>query len=116
MSPRPPDNRRAQQSKGFAEMAILCVLRSRPHYGLELLERINADGGLELADGTIYPLLHRLERSGQVASQWATDTPNGRPRKYYTLTALGRSELSTMLAEWRALRDHIDRLAEGDLP
>lgn len=93
-------------------MAILSVLKLRSHYGLELLERINENGGLGLADGTIYPLLHRLERDGQVDSWWNTDTPSGRPRKYYTLTARGGRDLSTMVNEWRELRAHIDRLTE----
>ena len=111
---RDSDGRRSQLIKGLAEMALLCVLRGGPCYGLELLERLNQDAGLEVADGTIYPLLHRLERAGWVRSDWRTDTENGRPRKYSSLTENGEAELATQLAEWRALRTKLDRLTDGD--
>ncbi len=113
---RDSDSRRSQLIKGLAEMALLCVLRGGPRYGLELLERLHQDAGLEVADGTIYPLLHRLERAGLVAADWQTDTDNGRPRKYYTLTAKGEAELAAMLEEWRTLRIKLDRLTDGGLP
>jgi PadR family transcriptional regulator, regulatory protein PadR len=118
---RDSDSRRSQLIKGLAEMALLCVLRGGPRYGLELLERLQADAGLEVADGTIYPLLHRLERAGLVASAWQTETDNGRPRKYYTLTPSGEIELTAMLDEWRTLRAKLDRLTdarstEGGMP
>lgn len=120
-SERDSDSRRSQLIKGLAEMALLCVLRGGPRYGLELLERLHADAGLEVADGTIYPLLHRLERAGLVASAWQTETDNGRPRKYYTLTPSGEIELTAMLDEWRTLRAKLDRLTdarstEGGMP
>lgn len=110
---RDSDSRRAQLIKGLAEMALLLVLRDGPRYGLELLERLREDAGLEVADGTIYPLLHRLERAGLVGSDWRTETENGRPRKYYTLTPSGRAELDLMLDEWRTLRRKLDRLTDG---
>lgn len=110
---RDSDSRRAQLVKGLAEMALLAVLRDGPRYGLELLERLHDDAGLEVADGTIYPLLHRLERAELVRSEWQTETENGRPRKYYALTRSGRAELDTMLEEWRALRKKLDRLTDG---
>lgn len=110
---RDSDNRRAQLIKGLAEMALLAVLRDGPRYGLELLERLHQDAGLAVADGTIYPLLHRLERGGRIVSDWRTETDNGRPRKYYSLTPSGRAELVAMLDEWRALRRKLDRLTDG---
>ncbi|HRC85263.1 MAG TPA: PadR family transcriptional regulator [Thermoanaerobaculia bacterium] len=113
---RDSDSRRSQLIKGLSEMALLCVLRGGPRYGLELLERLHEEAGLEVADGTIYPLLHRLERAGLVAADWRTDTDNGRPRKYYAPTPSGEAELATMLAEWRALRAKLDRLTDGDKP
>jgi len=100
--------------KGLAEMAILAVLRSRPRYGLELLEVLNGEAGLGLADGTIYPLLHRLGRAGMIEAEWKVETPNGRPRKYYALTGEGLSALERMLEEWRSLKAKLDVLTEGE--
>src|SRR5258706_12282260 len=111
-SERDSDNRRAQLVKGLAEMALLALLRDGPRYGRDLLERLRQEAGLEVADGTIYPLLHRLQRAQLVRSEWQTKTDNGRPRKYYALTASGRAELDTMLEEWRALRKKLDRLTD----
>ena len=74
-------SRRAQRNKGLAEMALLILLRRRALYGLEILQRLNAEAGLEVADGTIYPMLHRLEKAGEVEAVWRTETENGRPRK-----------------------------------
>ena len=85
-------------------MALLALLRERPHYGLEILDRLAGEAGLQLADGTIYPLLHRLERAKLVRAEWRLEDEAGsRPRKYYALTPLGAAELNTMLDEWRRL-------------
>lgn len=110
----PPQNRRTQWNKGLVELALLALLRRRPLYGLEILERLNEGAGLEVADGTIYPLLHRLEAAGQIESKWETDTENGRPRKYYALTPAGRDELAALSTAWAATRDRIDALLDGD--
>ncbi|WP_375204869.1 PadR family transcriptional regulator [Hyphococcus sp.] len=110
----PPEARKAQLNKGVADMALLLVLRGRAHYGLEILEALNGVAGLGIADGTIYPLLHRLERQGFIAAEWVTDTPNGRPRKYYRLTEAGRATLDEMIADWRRVSGGVERLLTGD--
>ncbi|HRD27132.1 MAG TPA: helix-turn-helix transcriptional regulator [Caulobacter sp.] len=97
------ENRRAQLLKGLAELALLSLLAERPCYGLEILDRLRRDAGLEVAEGTIYPLLHRLERAGLAASDWRLEADGARPRKYYALTAAGRDELAAQTAEWRRL-------------
>lgn len=97
------ENRRAQLLKGLAELALLSLLAERPCYGLEILDRLRRDAGLEVAEGTIYPLLHRLERAGLAASDWRLEAEGGRPRKYYALTEAGRAELAAQAAEWRRL-------------
>lgn len=97
------DNRRAQLLKGVAELALLSLLAERAHYGLEILERLRLDAGLELAEGTIYPLLHRLERAGLARSEWRLEAEGARPRKYYALTGAGGVELAAQGEEWRRL-------------
>lgn len=109
------DNRRAQMIKGVLELALLCILRERSHYGLEILQRMNEDAGLDVADGTIYPLLHRMEASGFVSAEWRIEHEQARPRKYYALTPEGETELTTMAGDWRALHARINKLIERGL-
>ena len=97
------EQKQAQLLKGLAELALLSLLKGRAHYGLEILERLRSEAGVDLAEGTIYPLLHRLEKAGQVKSEWRIEEENARPRKYYALTATGKRDLASQLADWRKL-------------
>lgn len=70
---------------------------------------------LEWSEGMLYPVLHRLEKRGLIASHWHT-SDHGRRRKYYTLTKLGRAELESQKGEWRAVQRTLYRLGfEGAL-
>jgi len=86
--PDSADGRRAQLLKGVAELALLSL---------------RGEAGVELAAGTIYPLLHRLERGKLTRAEWRIEDDGARPRKYYALTDLGREELGSQLVEWRRL-------------
>src|ERR1035438_6448717 len=77
-----------QLSKGCVELATLASLWPGRLYGLELLRRLEYCSGLVVSEGTIYPLLGRLERGGLIEAEWV-ETGLGHPRKYYTLTAAG---------------------------
>jgi PadR family transcriptional regulator PadR len=79
---------------------VLAILDRGERYGLELLERIHATGGLELSEGSIYPLLNRLQKEGKIRGRWVEDPDAAHPRKYYGLTDEGRGLLAGMLAEW----------------
>ena len=91
---------RSQMLKGLAELALLSLLDEEPCYGLDILERLRTDAGLRLAEGAVYPLLHRLEKAGWTEAEWRIDPDNGRPRKYYGVTDAGRAELQAQLASW----------------
>ena len=91
---------KAQLRKGAAELAVLATLDRGETYGLELLERIHAAGGLDLSEGSIYPLLNRLQKEGKIRGRWVEDADATHPRKYYALTDDGRALLAGMLAEW----------------
>jgi PadR family transcriptional regulator PadR len=91
---------KAQLRKGAAELAVLAALEHDESYGLELLERINVAGGLDLSEGSIYPLLNRLQKDGKIRGRWVEDPAAAHPRKYYALTAGGRALLAEMLVEW----------------
>ena len=69
---------------------------ARPLYGLEILRRLDADAGMSIPEGTIYPLLSRMKAEGLVDSEWV-EADAGHPRKYYRLTDPGRAGCAT----WR---------------
>jgi PadR family transcriptional regulator PadR len=112
----PTESRRAQMLKGVAELALLSLLRDRPHFGLEILERLHRDAGVMLAEGGLYPLLHRLEKAGLTRAEWRLDEDGARPRKYYTLTEAGRSELQAQAADWRALSASLTNFIDRTTP
>jgi DNA-binding PadR family transcriptional regulator len=86
--------------KGSLELLIMGVLRHGPAHGYAIIAslRERSDGEFDLAEGTIYPALHRLEESGVIAS--AVDTAGGRRRRTYALTAEGRRAFTAQRSEW----------------
>ncbi len=102
-------NWRSQLRKGAAELAVLTALSRKPLYGLGILEAVAEKAGLEISDGTIYPLLNRLQKGGLVSSQWIEGEAS-HPRKYYELTEDGRSLQREMRREWRAFAAGMDGL------
>src|SRR5262245_33255036 len=89
------DNWERQVKKGWLELAILASLWKERLYGLEILRQLERDTDLVLAEGTIYPILNRLKNEGLVEADWV-EAESGHPRKYYGLTALGRTRASDM--------------------
>ena len=88
--------------KGHVDLLLLSALESAPAHGYELVEtlRERSEGAFDLAEGTVYPSLYRLERRGLVASGW--ETVSGRRRRVYRLTTGGRRALEKERSEWRA--------------
>lgn len=87
-----------QLRKGAAELVVLSLLRRQESYGLEILEHAGGNGGV-LSDGTLYPLLTRLERDGKILARWALAEDSKAPRKYYRLSP----EALEMIAEMKRL-------------
>lgn len=87
--------------RGSLELIVLHLLSGREAYGYDIVTTVSdrTHGALQITDGTLYPVLYRLERAGLVDVRWDTPT-RGVPRKYYRLTKAGRTELSTMKEEW----------------
>jgi len=80
---------------------ILTILKGGKNYGYYITQKVKeiSDGSLEWSDGMLYPVLHRLEKDGFIASEWIiTDT--GRRRKYYSITELGKQELIAEKDNW----------------
>ena len=97
--------------RGTLEMVALHLLSPGEAYGYEIVSTLAAhsDGVLTVTDGTLYPVLYRLERAGFVQVRW--DTPDrGVPRKYYRLTPAGRAELARLEHEWTTFATAMSKL------
>ena len=86
----------------YAAPLVLSILEDGESYGYAILERVRAlsDGAVEWTDGMLYPVLHRLEANGYVASRWGK-SETGRRRKYYALKPAGREALTDQKEQWR---------------
>lgn len=98
--------------KGVAEFCVLAELRHTPTYGLELARLLTAQG-LIAGPGTLYPMLARLEANGLLTPEWE-QVGQGRPRKYYSVTARGLEELDVFEASWKPLVEAVDRTLRGE--
>lgn len=83
---------------------VLAILAEGDSYGYAILQRVRelSGGRLEWTDGMLYPVLHRLERLGYVKAHWET-ADSGRKRKYYHITAPGRTQLAEERRQWQAV-------------
>ncbi|MEL7453376.1 MAG: PadR family transcriptional regulator [Pseudomonadota bacterium] len=101
---------KSQLRKGAAELALLSLLGRDALSGTELLDRMADYSKIGLSDGTIYPLLKRLEREGRIAGDWKLPTGTGRPTKHYSLTEDGRIALAQMQQTWSVFRQELTAL------
>jgi PadR family transcriptional regulator PadR len=87
--------------RSSTDLVLLALLRERPMYGYEILTTLadRGNGEFQLKQGTLYPLLYRLEREGWIRARWETP-PKGKRHKTYVLTAEGRKVLGARSAEW----------------
>jgi DNA-binding PadR family transcriptional regulator len=99
--------------RGAASLAIVAVLDEQTAYGYEIVKTLGERASfLQLEQGTVYPLLRRLEKRKLLASEWNYDDPT-KPKKYYKLTADGKMALQMMTETWSVLSDELKRLLEG---
>lgn len=89
---------RQELRRGMVVLAVLSQMDTA-RYGYSLIQRL-AERGLEVEEGTLYPLLRRLEKQGLLESEW--EVGEARPRKYYRISALGREVLTGLREEWLA--------------
>ena len=92
---------------------VLGILAEGDNYGYAIIQRVSrlSSGQLEWSEGLLYPLLHRLERLGQVESIWGT-AESGRRRKYYRITTQGRAALAEQRRAWRAVDATLEALSK----
>jgi PadR family transcriptional regulator PadR len=101
--------RRTQLLRGVLDLCLLAVVDEGPAYGYEMTKRLRARGLSIVGEGSIYPLLARLERDGFVDTYRAASN-GGPPRKYYRPSGDGHRRLAEGIAEWRSTRDAIDAI------
>ena len=110
-----PKNERAgierEFKRGALELAVLHLLRSGEAYGYDIVSQISdrTEGALEVTNGTLYPVLYRLERAALVKVRWETQE-QGVPRKYYMLTPAGHKMLTRLTGEWTTFAKAMARL------
>jgi PadR family transcriptional regulator, regulatory protein PadR len=101
------EQRRSQLLRGVLDLCLLAVMEDGPAYGYEMTKRLRGRGLPIVGEGSIYPLLGRLESAGLVDTYRAA-SDGGPPRKYYRPSPLGHRALARGVAEWRATRDAVD--------
>jgi DNA-binding PadR family transcriptional regulator len=94
--------------RGMVILAVLSRMEDQ-QYGYSLMAEL-AERGFEIDQGTLYPLLRRLEDQGLLESSW--DTAGSRPRRYYRINAAGREILAALAEEWRGLAAVMERLLD----
>jgi PadR family transcriptional regulator, regulatory protein PadR len=92
--------------RGVMQVAVMCLLE-KERYGYDIIKSLK-DAGLGVEEGTLYPILRRLEDERILSSRWVTEGP--RPRKYYTITDYGREIREKLLGSLRSIDTAMNRL------
>ncbi len=95
--------------RGVIVLAVLSQL-AEEQYGYSLMKRLE-DQGLQVDQGTLYPLLRRLEEQKLLESSWQMET--ARPRRYYVLSSYGKKVLTEMSGEWSRIKSTVDKMLEN---
>lgn len=101
----------SQMLKGTLEGCIMAIISRQPTYGYEIAEQLKNYGFGQIAEGTIYPLLLRLEKNGLANAEYRASEV-GPKRKYYVLTAKGRAEPDAFLSSYCELTHAVGRLLD----
>jgi PadR family transcriptional regulator, regulatory protein PadR len=98
--------------KGYLDLLLLAELQRGAGHGYALIERLRerSEGTFGFPEGTIYPALHRLERTGLISSRWSTGI--ARRRRVYSIRRRGRTVLADYLQDWRVFARAVERVVE----
>ncbi len=103
------NNLRLEIRRGIVVLAVLSQMDTA-RYGYSLIQQL-AEQGLEIEEGTLYPLLRRLEKQGLLQSEW--EVGESRPRKYYQISPAGRDVLATLRQDWAETVGMMDNILKG---
>lgn len=103
-----------QMKKGVLDRLVLRLLKAEAKYGYQIIQELRekSEETFLLKDGTLYPILYRLEDDGLVVSQWSEAAQRQVSRKYYEITEVGRKALGEMEAAWKRISGGVSRLME----
>lgn len=102
----------SQMLKGTLEGCILQIIAGRETYGYEIAQQLRRFGFSQVAEGTVYPLLLRLEKNGLVETAYRQSS-TGPKRKYFRLTPVGQEALAQFLQNWKELEAAVNAVAGG---
>src|SRR5690606_17222193 len=103
----------AEALKGHLDLLVLAMISQGPIHGYGVIEglRERSDGSFDLAEGTVYPVLHRLERAGLLEHEWSESS--GRRRKLYRLTVAGSARLVEQRLGWSDFVNAVNAVLRG---
>jgi PadR family transcriptional regulator PadR len=99
----------SQVRRGILEFCILQLIGREPRYGYELVTLLDQWEPLSVTEGTLYPLLRRLQKDKYIESFWK-ESESGPPRKYYCLTDSGRALMDMMSVEWNKISSSVGQI------
>jgi PadR family transcriptional regulator, regulatory protein PadR len=102
------DNAQAQMRKGILEYCILLLLSKHDLYASDIINRLK-EAKMIVVEGTLYPLLTRQKNAGLLAYRWEEST-QGPPRKYYSITDMGKAFLEELNRSWNELIESVNTL------
>lgn len=104
-----------QMKKGVLDMLVLKLLKSEAKYGYQIIQEMKekSEETFLLKDGTLYPILYRLEDDKLVVSKWSEAVGKQVPRKYYEITEEGKKTLDEIEDVWKRISDGVIRIMEG---
>ncbi|MBM7460577.1 PadR family transcriptional regulator [Rhodococcus coprophilus] len=105
-------NPMTEMLKGTLEGIVLALLAERPAYGYEITTSLRERGFTDLAEGTVYALLVRIEQRGYVDVE-KVPSEKGPPRKVFSINTKGREQLDEFWKTWSFLAEHIEQLRRG---
>ncbi|UII19923.1 PadR family transcriptional regulator [Fulvivirga ligni] len=105
---------KSQVKKGTLSFIVLNAISKKELYGYELIEMIKEATDIEIAEGTLYPLMNRLKKDGLATSKWV-EQESGIPRKYYLLTKEGEATLKLMQNYWNELDTSIKNFMQDGI-
>ena len=96
---------------GSTILMLLSLLEEKDRYGYEIIKELKerSQNVFQFKEGTLYPILHRMENQGYVKSYRAT-AENGKERKYYRITAAGKSQLAEEKKQWEVFNTSVERV------
>ncbi len=99
--------------KSSSESLLLSLLEQQPMYGYRIIKELEerSQGYFKFKEGTLYPALHRLEKSGLITGKWQI-LSNGRQRRYYYITARGQAKLATEKSQWQDFLEAVRLILE----